>query len=467
LHRSIFCWSAGDDNAKYDYAEHALASTADHDVDMPLLPSLYFFQILNNHGIHHCFPTVDKSRTAEIMPIFRQTCQEFNIPWKSHDWKEIFCSIRKNWAKGMWEDTPMISTPPSGHMLAEGSSLRITPVEGQTIGAVVTGVNVAKVTPAEFHAIKKAWAEHGILVIKDQELTPDEELEWAMKFPHSRTCDDMQFCGPLAKEGFDQKEWQKFKLNVRPEIQLRGFADLQDYYGVTGQLNTGKGAREFHSDSLHEYSTPPVFTALHCLDTPGGYDATLFLDARLAYDLLSEAERDRAESLFVQYKREPSPLHASGLKADTSADLSSIGDLYGAAVAANRLEGAAEVKVSEVHPLVWTHPNTGRKAVISAAMWMHRIVEADGTPWTCEASHEYVYNILKPAADRLYAHKWEKNDLVCFDNRSLMHSAGSVPEKQGRRLLHQIILCGDRVPTGPAGVGVGNPDVNPNVKAAR
>jgi len=473
LHRSIFCWSAGDKNAKYDYGEHCLATTADHDVDIPLLPSLYFFQILNNHGIHHLFPTVDKSRMVEIMPIFRETCKEFGIPWVNHAWQDLFCSLWKNWAKGMWLDTPFISTPAMGHMVEEGSSMRITPVEGQTLGAVVTGVHLGKLSPGEARAIRKAWENHGILIVKDQELTPDEEVTFAKSFPHSRTCDEMQFCGPLAKEGFDAAEWQKFKLRNRPEIQLRGFADLVDYHGVTGKLNTGKGAKEFHSDSLHEYSTPPIFTSLYCLDTPGGYDATLFLDARLAYDLLSEAERERAETLFVQYKREPSPLHESGLKADMSVDaagaqarLDSLGDLYGAAVEANAQEGN-EVKVSEVHPLVWTHPCTGRKAVISAAMWMHRIVEADGTPWTLEASHDYVYNILKPAADRLYAHKWAPKDLVCFDNRSLMHSAGSVPEKQGRRLLHQIILCGSSIPVGPAGVGVGNPAVNPNVLAAR
>ena len=47
--------------------------------------------------------------------------------------------------------------------------------------------------------------------------------------------------GPLAKEGFDAKEWQKFKMKSRPEIQLRGYGQLTDYHGVTGFLNTGKG----------------------------------------------------------------------------------------------------------------------------------------------------------------------------------------------------------------------------------
>ena len=152
-HRSIFCWSDGDPNAKYDYGEHALAATADHDVDMPLLPSLYFFQILNNHSIHHMFPTVDKSRIAEIMPIFRQTVVDFDVPWKEYPWQEVFTSIWKNWAQGVSTDTPMITTPPRGHMPVPGSQLRIKLPKDQTLGTEITGVQVANLSTDEFKVI--------------------------------------------------------------------------------------------------------------------------------------------------------------------------------------------------------------------------------------------------------------------------------------------------------------------------
>jgi len=467
LHRSIFCWSMGDPNAKYDYGEHCLASSADHDVDMPLLPSLYLFQILNNHGIHHLFPTVDKSRIAEIMPIFRETCTEFGIPWQEYDWRDMFGSLWKNWLKGLYKDTPSITTPPMGHVPAPGSKMRIELMENQTLGAKVTGVQVTKLSDGEFKVIKKALHERGIIVIKGQEASPQEQVAFAKRFPHSKTCDKMKLCGPLALEGFDAQEWRDLKMKDVPEIQLRGFDNLVDYYGVTTSLNTGKGAKEFHSDSCHEYDTPPLITQLFCVASPGGYDQTLFIDGRLAYDRLTEVEKDQVETLFVQYKREPSPLHESGLKADFGADLSTLGDIYGAAVAEAHAGQRNDVKVSEVHPLVWTHPVTGRKAIISAAMWMHRIVESDGTPWTPQESHDFVFRLLKPVADVQYEHNWESKDLVLFDNRSLMHSASAVPIQQGRRLLHQVLLCGTDTPVGPAGTGVGNPIVNPNVEAVR
>lgn len=106
----------------------------------------------------------------------------------------------------------------------------------------MTGVQIADLTDEETAAIKRAWAQYGVLVFKDQQnLTPDDELAFAVNFPHSRTCSQLEFCGPLAKEGFDAVEWQKFKLRARPEIQLRGYGQLEDYFGVTGLLNTGKG----------------------------------------------------------------------------------------------------------------------------------------------------------------------------------------------------------------------------------
>ena len=458
LHRSVFCWTHGDPNAKYDFGEHCLSATADHDVDISLSSSLFLYQHLNNHGIHHLFPTIDVSRIPEIMPIFRQTCKEFDIPWQDHVWLDIFGSLWKTWMKGLYHNVPMITTPPRGHVLCTNSSMRIQPILGQTFGAVITGIQVKNMTSEEWFLIKKACIHYSVVVFQDQELSPDEQVSFTLRFPHNRTCNLMEFCGPLAKDGFDAEEWRKFKLPQRPEIQLRGYMDLKDHYGVTGMLDTRKGAYEFHSDSCHEYETPPIFTSLYCVCTPGG-DDTLFIDACLAYERLSPTEQEKAENLFVQYTREPRPLHESGLCADFSADISTLGKIYGSAVQAIR---STNVEISQVHPLVWTHPNTGRKAIIVAGMWMYRVVESDGTAWSPQASHEYIYHLLKPVTAQQYVHKWQANDLIVFDNRSVLHSASAATANFGDRLLHQIILCGNQIPVGPVGSGVQNPTVNPN-----
>lgn len=61
-----------------------------------------------------------------------------------------------------------------------------------------------------------------------------------------------------------------------------------------------------------------------------------------------------------------------------------------------------------------------------------------------------------------YVHKWQANDLIVFDNRSVLHSASAATANFGDRLLHQIILCENQIPVGPVGSGVQNPTVNPN-----
>jgi hypothetical protein len=83
-----------------------------------------------------------------------------------------------------------------------GSALRITPLEHQTFGARVSGVQLARLTECEFAAISRAACRYGVLAIGSQEMSPDEHVAFARRFPHSRVCDEQHFCGPLAKEGF-------------------------------------------------------------------------------------------------------------------------------------------------------------------------------------------------------------------------------------------------------------------------
>jgi hypothetical protein len=206
-----------------------------------------------------------------------------------------------------------------------------------------------------------------------------------------------------------------------------------------------------------------------CKTTPGR-DETIFIDTRLAYEILSPEDRSVCERLFCQYRQEPQPLHVSGLCADFDADPSILGKWYGDAVVRNQekrnqenanqgnsreaeagvtvsgvsgvtasgVSGAGDSQdsrikesklnkkesnpestaessgankkesnesnlecisskigyiagkntinpaihplpgdpeISAVHPLVWTHPSTGRKAIIAAGMWLYRFVE--------------------------------------------------------------------------------------------
>lgn len=77
VHRSERSWTAGDPKPQRDFGQHIVAVTADHSVRLSAPLSLLFFALLNNHTIHHLFPTVDHSRLKSIYPIFLETCREF------------------------------------------------------------------------------------------------------------------------------------------------------------------------------------------------------------------------------------------------------------------------------------------------------------------------------------------------------------------------------------------------------
>lgn len=72
---------------------HIVLSTADHSVNSGLLKSFYCYAGLNYHILHHLFPTVDHSRLKQLDPVFRQTMKEFNIPYRTFTFRELFAGV--------------------------------------------------------------------------------------------------------------------------------------------------------------------------------------------------------------------------------------------------------------------------------------------------------------------------------------------------------------------------------------
>ena len=95
----------------------------------------------------------------------------------------------------MWRDTPNITTPPMGHAIAPGSTMRVVPFPGKTFGATITGVDLGSLKPEEEKAIKHEYNTRGVLCFPDQNITPAQEVAFSRLFPFSRTCSDRKLCG--------------------------------------------------------------------------------------------------------------------------------------------------------------------------------------------------------------------------------------------------------------------------------
>ena len=72
---------------------HIVQATSDHSTRCGLFRSFYCYAGLNYHVLHHLFPTVDHSRLKRLDGVFRQTCKEFNVPYRTFDFTTLFRGV--------------------------------------------------------------------------------------------------------------------------------------------------------------------------------------------------------------------------------------------------------------------------------------------------------------------------------------------------------------------------------------
>jgi taurine dioxygenase len=176
----------------------------------------------------------------------------------------------------------------------------------------------------------------------------------------------------------------------------------------------------WHSDTAY-LERPPMGSMLYALEIPPCGGDTLFANQYLAYETLSEGLKKTLAGLI-------------GINTSTKADASKTRE--------DRLRDAgAELKVLVgEHPVVRTHPETGRKA-----LYVNVGHTTGFKGWTEEES--------QPLLDHLFAHqvrpeftcrfRWEPGSLAFWDNRCAQHNP--VNDYHGfRRVMHRVTLAGDR-----------------------
>ena len=271
--------------------------------------------------------------------------------------------------------------------------LTITRASG-VVGAEVSGLDFTATsdesTIAELRAI---WLEHGVLFLRDAVLPPRGFLAFAERFgtpveyPFVRGLDGFPQITPVIKE---------------PEERI-------NFGGV------------WHSDTAY-LERPPMATMLIAREVPPAGGDTLFADCRAAFDALSPGLRAMLDGL-----------HAinSSRKADASKTREDRQKERGAVTNAEVLEAT--------HPVVRTHPETGRKSLYVNLGHTTRFED-----WTEAES--------KPLLDFLFAHitrpefacrfRWAPGSIALWDNRSVQHYP--VNDYHGhRREMHRITLLGD------------------------
>ena len=273
------------------------------------------------------------------------------------------------------------------------STINVKPLSGN-IGTEIDGVNLKKITKEQFKEIKIVFGKYGVIFFRNQNLSPEEEIIFA-------------------------ELWGEININ-RFFTNLEGYPKIALVSKEPDQKKNIGGA--WHTD--HTYDLEPAMGSIlfaHQVPKKGG--DTLFSSMYAAYETLSDGLKDTLKNLHGRH----SSRHVFGTSRAERND-----DTVG------RIINSDKAKQDAIHPVVITHPQTGRKALFVNPTFT---LGFDG--WSDEES--------KPLLKYLYSHatkpeftcrfKWEEGSVAFWDNRSTWHLA--VNDYHGeRRLMHRITING-------------------------
>ena len=280
-------------------------------------------------------------------------------------------------------------------MTTQYKTIKVTALS-RFVGAEVSGVEIAGgLSDPQFLELRQAFVKHGVIFIRNQNLTPDQHIEFA-------------------------KRWGKISVNrfFRAVDSHPVIAEVRKE--VHQKTNIGS---TWHTD--HSYDQVPAMgSILYARAVPKMGGDTLFSSMYAAYEALS----DGMKNTLLRMHAEHSSRHAFGEAAYNGLD-----DMEG------RLSSAAEATQDAIHPVIIKHPLSGKPALYVNGEFT---VKFEG--WSKEES--------QPLLDYLYAHaykneftcrfKWTKGALAIWDNRATQHCALNDYDGE-QRLMHRITIRGE------------------------
>lgn len=266
-------------------------------------------------------------------------------------------------------------------------------------GVEVTGADLNRPLPDDaFARLRDAWFGAGLMVVRDQQLEPASQIAFSRRF------------GPLIVHVMDQ-----FLLPGHPEILLISNRKRADGTPV-GFEDAG---RYWHSDISYQ-AEPALGSLLHAVELPPEGGDTMFSDMVRAWETLPDATRARIEGRRA--------LHSF---TRTHAERATVA---GGRPALNRAQLAKLADVS--HPIVRTMEDTGRRALYVNPGFTYAIEGME--PEESDALLKALFaHSTRP--EFRYVHRWNPGDLLCWDNRSVMHHATLYDPRHTRHMYRTTI----------------------------
>jgi taurine dioxygenase len=273
--------------------------------------------------------------------------------------------------------------------------LCIEPIAG-ALGAEIAGVDLARDLPADtIAAIRAALLEHGVIFFRDQPLAPDRLLAFGRRF------------GAVVEYPFVKG--------------IEGFPEVVAVVKLEHERINFGGV--WHSDTSY-LECPPMASMLVAREVPKAGGDTLFASMYLAYEALSPGMRRIL----------------TGLRAVNSSQKADVTRTREDRMRDSGWRADARKSYEAEHPVVRTHPETGRKALyvnVAHTMRFAGMTEEESAPLL-----DYLFrHQVRPEFTCRF--RWLPGSLAFWDNRCVQHNP--INDYHGhRRLMHRITLAGDR-----------------------
>ena len=267
-------------------------------------------------------------------------------------------------------------------------ALEIEPLAAH-LGAVVHGVDLANVDDATFAALHAAWLEHQVLFFRDQALSLDEHKAFGARFGELHVHPVLH---PLKDEG-------------HPEIVVLESNEKLPFV-----------AEGWHSDVTFE-KAPPLGSILRCRIAPETGGDTLWASMYAAYEGLSDSMQRLLSGLEARH------------------------DGGGFAAIARTEEQRKELKERQtaVHPVIRTHPETGRKVLFVNSAFTREIVGMKRAE--SQAILEFLYRHIE-TPDFQVRFRWQPDSIAFWDNRCTQHRV-LADNLAAHRRMERVTMIGD------------------------
>ena len=268
------------------------------------------------------------------------------------------------------------------------------------MGTEVIGVDLAQdLDDTLFAALYRAFLDYQLLLFRDLDLPPGRQVAFARRF------------GEVQVHVMDQ-----YHASGHPELY---FLSNLNQDGRPNGRHPDRGTLAWHSDGSWRPRTGQA-TIMYAVEVPAVGGETHFCDMYGAYQALSADQKNRLAGLRAVHNLAFSRSRRHG---------------------EDPLSEAQQREVPPVtHPLIRTHPETGRKCVYLG----DHAETIEGMDYAAGRAlvEELNATIVRP--ELIYRHRWRPRELIVWDNRCLLHRATEYDAAQERRVMRRCTIVGEQ-----------------------